>query len=1506
VTNTQSSSATYAITRESSTNVSTTGQSHTSVTLAKNAWVDVTVTYNVGAAGPGWVKLWAEGAGAIDSGIWNVPVGHTITVTPDGQTAASRITQTGGYAESFTVTNYGGNLYTYTLTCSGSSNTSCTGVSPMQVSLGPGAQGTVIASYNVMNAGSGTLRVTAVSGAVTDSGSYTIPVNNPAAGAPIVDASPQYGNLSQNMGRCAASCFAATYAQSIVPYFSLDAPHTVTVAYHGDRLDPRPFVRVNVHADSTYGQSPSEYRLRVKVNGTFVTFLNGEGQSAKPLRFSSPTNAWVRLGGQFDATSYATGVYPMDILVTAYYAGSGDTITNTWSTKLIVVNEVGSSVARGWTVAGIQRLYMQSDSSALITEGEGSALYYAKSGSVFIKPAGEFSQLLRGQPGGASGWTRAYRDSTKVVFNSTGRMIEVRDRFNNISTVVYDGSNRVSQVKDPLNNAITLTYDANGLTSIQDPFSRVTDVVVDASKRLTTITDPDLFSTTFAYDGSLRLRAVTNRAGQVDSLTYLVINAKETNKLASVKSPAVPVFGGGSSSPVTSFEPWQIKGVPYDTTSATPYVSPRADTVYGRVIEPLGAAYVTRFTVNPWGSPAQSTDALGQSTTIVYHNTGLPWTVLRPGFGTAQDTLLYDGRGLVTYQRPAGDSATTIAYGGWAQATSVATPGRPTVSYTLGSFGMVDSVRWGGTTRAKYTYDGYGRLRRVTDALGTVVERLGYPTTGALRNQTHDTLPGNRITIYAYDTYGRDTSVTPPSGPRQVTRYNVMNWVDSVRVLTSPVTRVKRSYDRLGRDTLVTDPKDQTYKYAYNGLGWLIRQIDPAGARDTFQYNIGGELLRATNRLNQNLDFTYDPIHRLTTRAGSLTSKWIYTANSLVVTDSQPGVAIVTTYPSVLGAPDSVKTILNGSTYWQRYRYTAAGLDSTYFTGSQDASHLTVRRYRYNATTGALDSIRLGSNATSLGYDNNLSATTVDFPGSTIDTRSIGSLHSSVKSTTESANNSILERWMGFNALGQIDRHLRYTGKVGRWFAYDSLGQIRAARTRNQSPEGSLPPGCPDFDYGMSGTCTPNVDYVTLDSTAYTYDAVGNRTDQGGAYATGNRITAFASCTYETDAAGNVVSRKGTSPCVQIDTLLWTSEGWLDSLKMGSTGIKFLYDADGRLTAKRVNGIPVSWFLWDGTNVLAELSGTGDVVVTEYSYYGMDAPHAVIKQPSGQRLYARLDGLGNVLALADTGGSIQSSYAYSDWGSSSQGLDGNRARWKGALWMGPEVDVYYMRNRWYEAGTGRFLSEDPIGLAGGMNPVIFAGGDPVNGADPTGLDCYTVHGASGGAAVVCTSWWADLWVRSYDPRAYMARNVGYWDYFSRSNGMTGGGGGGAAASAAATGVARRGRTAVQDDGRESPPTWKQCMGNAAGHLGGAAKVATAAVLAAGSYAVGSQTRGDAVRIAATVGTPAAIFQAAPALEAGIYAWGGLALQATGVIIGGFLAGYFGAAAVICAFDQGSY
>jgi hypothetical protein len=63
-----------------------------------------------------------------------------------------------------------------------------------------------------------------------------------------------------------------------------------------------------------------------------------------------------------------------------------------------------------------------------------------------------------------------------------------------------------------------------------------------------------------------------------------------------------------------------------------------------------------------------------------------------------------------------------------------------------------------------------------------------------------------------------------------------------------------------------------------------------------------------------------------------------------------------------------------------------------------------------------------------------------------------------------------------------------------------------------------------------------------------------------------------------------------------------------------------------------------------------------------------------------------------------------------------------------------------MRARYYDPTVGRFISEDPLGVAAGINPYTFADGDPVNFRDPSGLapvpsDCPNFDKAGGGGTV---------------------------------------------------------------------------------------------------------------------------------------------------------------------------
>jgi hypothetical protein len=76
----------------------------------------------------------------------------------------------------------------------------------------------------VANAGSGTITLRACGIPGTDDGYYVVPVVLDP-GAPRISTLPYLAD-NQDLSRCAAGCFAATHAQSPVPYYSLHQPRS--------------------------------------------------------------------------------------------------------------------------------------------------------------------------------------------------------------------------------------------------------------------------------------------------------------------------------------------------------------------------------------------------------------------------------------------------------------------------------------------------------------------------------------------------------------------------------------------------------------------------------------------------------------------------------------------------------------------------------------------------------------------------------------------------------------------------------------------------------------------------------------------------------------------------------------------------------------------------------------------------------------------------------------------------------------------------------------------------------------------------------------------------------------------------------------------------------------------------------------------------------------------------------------------------------------------------------
>jgi RHS repeat-associated protein len=58
----------------------------------------------------------------------------------------------------------------------------------------------------------------------------------------------------------------------------------------------------------------------------------------------------------------------------------------------------------------------------------------------------------------------------------------------------------------------------------------------------------------------------------------------------------------------------------------------------------------------------------------------------------------------------------------------------------------------------------------------------------------------------------------------------------------------------------------------------------------------------------------------------------------------------------------------------------------------------------------------------------------------------------------------------------------------------------------------------------------------------------------------------------------------------------------------------------------------------------------------------------------------------------------------------------------------PATGLVYARARWYDPSTGSFLTPDPMGYQDSSNLYSFAGGDPVNGRDPSGMSATVGDG----------------------------------------------------------------------------------------------------------------------------------------------------------------------------------
>ncbi|MGB3904459.1 MAG: RHS repeat-associated core domain-containing protein [Anaerolineae bacterium] len=122
--------------------------------------------------------------------------------------------------------------------------------------------------------------------------------------------------------------------------------------------------------------------------------------------------------------------------------------------------------------------------------------------------------------------------------------------------------------------------------------------------------------------------------------------------------------------------------------------------------------------------------------------------------------------------------------------------------------------------------------------------------------------------------------------------------------------------------------------------------------------------------------------------------------------------------------------------------------------------------------------------------------------------------------------------------------------------------------------------------------------------------------------------------------------------------------------------------------------------------------------------YGLDIIAEKLAQ--SDRYYYMHDGLGSVRQLLDNTGQIETTYAYDPFGVPlSSGSVANPYRYTGDAWDA-EVELLYLRARYYQPATGRFVTKDPwpgdIRAPGTLNAYTYVQNNATSYVDPTGLD----------------------------------------------------------------------------------------------------------------------------------------------------------------------------------------
>jgi RHS repeat-associated protein len=770
-----------------------------------------------------------------------------------------------------------------------------------------------------------------------------------------------------------------------------------------------------------------------------------------------------------------------------------------------------------------------------------------------------------------------------------------------------------------------------------------------------------------------------------------------------------------------------------------------------------GTTYHQYFTYDDCGNRSSVTDRNGNRTDLTY-DTACKGNLLErqepqlnpqtPRFTT---DWTYDSKNNPTQQTDAKGFVSTSTYDA-------------TTNVQLSATSPIDAST---SATTKWIYgdtSNPGRATRVVGPRGnttgtpnnTYSTVLAYDSSGNLTSSTD--ADGSRTT-YSYDSLGRPTSMVDPDG-------NATGGTPSQHTWTT-------AYDALDRVTSATDPLNHSTGSTFDGAGHVLTSTDKNGNVTTYTYDAASRLVTVV----QKPDPTNQPTLTYTTsigrddngnaiavtQANGVVTNYAFDAlNRLTSMTSHPasGTNLVTSYTLdgngntlTRTTADSVVTTYTYDNLSRPTQVAAAGL-STIGYAYDELSRRTSMADGTGTTTYSYDRMgRLAQAAQpngtlAYGYDLDSNRTTLTYPGS-----------NAVTYTYSNAGRlSSLQDW----------------GSRSTSYTYSPAGLAKTA---------ALPNGLVTtytYDRAQRLTALTNVvGSTTITSHSYTLDAEGNRTAQtefvsgittgpsdsfGYTYDGLNRLTAVTTTSAESfalDSASNIASRTGPSATYSYDTSnRLTSDGsstftWsaadrltgrgsdvfgydpldrLTSAAVSGTSRTYAYNGDGLLQSRTQGGATTN-LLWDPATSPSRLL----MVASDKVVYGLGPLYVVTG--SGTITLAR-DGGKSVRAELNGSGAVTASFRYKAYGAIAQSNGASAPTYLG--YAGQLLDpsgLDYMRARWYDPSSQRFLTADPLRsdpTSGLTSPFAYANANPIVLGDPTGLAATTGSDGGGHCQYVAT------------------------------------------------------------------------------------------------------------------------------------------------------------------------